>query len=127
MDNFKLLLCNTNSIDNAKEIAQKIIANNHAACVNIIPNVISIYEWEDKIETEQEFTMLIKTSLGKIKSIEKIIKQMHTYDHAALIPLPLRGALRRDAIYGVKSLSPSQVSTEKRAFFAIETYIRGKN
>ena len=56
-----IILCNTNSQENAELIAQTLVSEELCACVNIIPKIQSIYKWQGKIENDTEFLMLIKT------------------------------------------------------------------
>ncbi|MER3328076.1 MAG: divalent cation tolerance protein CutA, partial [Candidatus Kapaibacterium sp.] len=53
-NNFIILICNSPNIDNAKQIAHKLVKEKLAACVNLFPGVTSIYEWEGAIEEEEE-------------------------------------------------------------------------
>ncbi len=45
----------------ASELASKIVAGQLAACVNIIPGIQSVYSWQGKLETGQEFLLMVKT------------------------------------------------------------------
>jgi periplasmic divalent cation tolerance protein len=51
---FQLIMCTCPDISNAKLIAKHLIQEKLAACVNIIPNVISVYRWQDNIECDEE-------------------------------------------------------------------------
>lgn len=62
-----------------------IIKNGLAACVNIIPNVVSIYEWKDEIHEDQEVIVWIKTKKASVKHIEKKFKEYHPYEVPAFI------------------------------------------
>ena len=56
-----LILSNTNSIENAKLIANTLVKDKLAACVNIIPQIKSIYFWNNEITEDDEYLMVIKT------------------------------------------------------------------
>ena len=58
----------------AKEIAGGIVSNKLAACVNIIPGVTSVYEWEGKIENDSEVLMMIKTRSARIAELTEFVK-----------------------------------------------------
>lgn len=51
-----------------------------AACVNIIPGITSVYEWQGKIENDQEVLMMIKTRTSKVDSLAKFVTENHPYD-----------------------------------------------
>ena len=56
-----------------------------AACVNIIPGIISVYEWEDKIENDDEVLMMIKTRTSRVPELTEFVKKNHPYDVAEVI------------------------------------------
>ena len=60
--------------DKAKEIAGGLVSNKLAACVNIIPGVTSVYEWEGKIENDSEVLMMIKTRSARIAEMTEFVK-----------------------------------------------------
>jgi periplasmic divalent cation tolerance protein len=50
------------SMEEAKKIASNLVSNKLAACVNIIPQILSVYEWKGNIENGEEFLLMIKVS-----------------------------------------------------------------
>ena len=60
--------------DKAKEIAGGLVSNKLAACVNIVPGVTSVYEWEGKIENDSEVLMMIKTRTSRIEEMTEFVK-----------------------------------------------------
>lgn len=64
----------------AEKIARGIVEGRLAACVQILPPMRSIYRWEGKIESSDEFLLLIKTREEKFVAIEKFIAANHPYD-----------------------------------------------
>ena len=56
-----------------------------AACVNIVPGVTSVYEWEGKIENDDEVLMMIKTRTSTVQTVSKFIRENHPYDVAEVI------------------------------------------
>lgn len=83
--NLSIVLCNTSNIENSKSIANKLVEQKLAACVNIIPKIHSVYEWNGKIESEEESTMLIKTTSELIEKVEEMILKFHSYDTPEII------------------------------------------
>ena len=63
-----------------KDIAEKILKIKLAACVNLISNVDSIYEWNGKVVKEKEIIMLIKTIKNNETEIYNTIISMHNYE-----------------------------------------------
>lgn len=83
--NYCVINCTTGSKINALEISNYLIENKLAACVNIVPGVISVYKWEDKIVEGQEFLMIIKTKERLFKKVEKAIIERHEYSLPEII------------------------------------------
>ncbi|BBG65586.1 periplasmic divalent cation tolerance protein CutA [Hydrogenimonas sp.] len=75
-----LVLVTAPTADEAELIAQKLLKKRLAACVNIVPNLLSIYRWKGKVERDEECMMIIKTEKRVLKKLEKRIKKMHSYE-----------------------------------------------
>ena len=66
-----LIYSTTDSREEAITIGKQLVKNKLAACVNIIPNVESIYNWQNELQQDSEFLLIIKTD-AKFKMIFKI-------------------------------------------------------
>ena len=77
-----ILIVFTTVFDNseAEKLAQKIVENRLAACVQILPPMRSIYLWENEVRSDSENLILIKTLSEKFDELEKFIKANHSYD-----------------------------------------------
>lgn len=64
----------------AEEIAQKIVKARLAFCVNIIPNIHSVYTWKGKIEEGEEALIIVKTRSRLVSKAIQLIKKSHSYD-----------------------------------------------
>ena len=64
----------------AKHIAHQLVTQRLVACANIIPSVISIYEWEGKIEENTEVVMIAKAHTKTVDAAIAHIKSLHSYD-----------------------------------------------
>lgn len=73
----------------AKEIAHKLVTNKLAACVNILPQITSIYKWEDKVNEDHEAMMIIKTTAEKTEAVIKFVRENHPYSVAEVISMPI--------------------------------------
>lgn len=74
-----LMLTTVNSAEAADALAQVLVTERAAACVNIIPAVRSIYAWEGKVITDNEVKLLIKTSSRHAARARELIRQNHPY------------------------------------------------
>ena len=68
-----------------ESIAGGLVSAKLAACVNIIPGVTSVYEWEGKIEKDSELILKIKTRTSRIPELTEFIKSKHPYDVCEVI------------------------------------------
>lgn len=75
----KIALVSCPTLEKAKEIARLLVESRLAACVNILPNAVSIYRWENKTEEQTEVLMLIKTADKRVKELEAKIHELHPY------------------------------------------------
>lgn len=86
-----LVLCTVNDERNAKFIAKTLIEKNLAGCINILPNISSVYKWENNIVTDNEFLLLIKTQKVLYDELEKAIKSIHPYELPEIISFDITG------------------------------------
>ena len=84
-----IVLTTISTIKEAEDLAQKIIAEKLAACVQVLPEMKSFYVWEDKIQKESEHLLLIKTFPEKYKELEKFIQVNHSYDVPEIVALQM--------------------------------------
>jgi periplasmic divalent cation tolerance protein len=90
-----LLISTINKIEDARKLATHLVENHHVACVNLLPGIESIYWWENKVSSDAEILMLMKTEVSKVASVKKAIRELHSYDTPELIVLPIRGGMKR--------------------------------
>jgi len=77
---YYIFIVTVNKLDDGKKIAKILIENKLAACVNIIQNVISIYDWKGKIEEDSEHILLIKSTEEKSDLLIQKIQKIHSYE-----------------------------------------------
>ena len=80
MSDYRIALCTCADREKAQTIASTLVEKRLAACVNIIDNVTSVYLWQDKVETDQECQLVIKTTVDHIQSAWETVKSIHGYD-----------------------------------------------
>ncbi len=73
--------------DDAKRVGQALVADRLAACVNIIPGMTAIYEWEDTLQEAGETVMIIKSRAGLRERLLAEAKRLHPYETPALLVL----------------------------------------
>jgi periplasmic divalent cation tolerance protein len=77
------------SIVEAEEAGRAIVAQRLAACVNILPGMISHYWWEGKIDRGEEVVMIIKTRASLAEDVSRAVKAKHSYSTPAVLVLPV--------------------------------------
>lgn len=78
-------------LDDAKRVGDALVAARLAACVNIFPGMISIYEWQGARETAGEVAMIVKTRASLAEAVLAMTKRLHPYELPALLVLPTAG------------------------------------
>ena len=79
------------NIQDARKIANTLVEEQLVACVNIIPEIESIYTWQGKIEEENEIVLIAKTTDENVKKTIQRIKTLHPYELPDIIVLPIIG------------------------------------
>ena len=89
MTDKKLVFTTCASLDEARKLAHALVEQQLAACVNIIPQVESVYRWQGKTETAAEFFLLIKTTEGAFEQLRNTLIELHSYDVPECIKLAI--------------------------------------
>jgi len=75
----RIAICNTPP-GSATELAQTLVRENLAACVNIQGNIQSVYTWEGELCSEQESTLIIKVAADGVSALRERVLTLHPYD-----------------------------------------------
>jgi periplasmic divalent cation tolerance protein len=86
-----IILTTVSSKKEAELIGSKLINKELAACVNIIPNIKSIYRWEGKINKDSEYLLIIKTVKRAEEDVFENIRKLHSYNTPEMISIPITG------------------------------------
>lgn len=86
-----LVLTTAGSEAEAQKIANQLVERRLAACVNIVPRIQSVYRWEGKVETAEEFLLIIKTTKTRIQDVQAAIRELHSYDLPECIVISMEG------------------------------------
>jgi periplasmic divalent cation tolerance protein len=82
-----LVLSTASSEKEAVTIAQALVDQELAACVNIVPAIRSLYRWKGKIWNEVENMLFIKTTSAQLEELKKTIKELHSYELPEVLAL----------------------------------------
>ena len=75
----------------ARKVADLLLTNRKAACVNIVPKVDSSFWWQGKLDSSQESLLIIKTKASLLPEIIDLVKAAHSYTVPEIIALPIVG------------------------------------
>ncbi len=73
----------------AERIAQLLVEEKLAACVNVIPDITSLFQWQGKLDRENEILLLIKTTAASYSALETLVRQQHPYELPEIIAVPI--------------------------------------
>jgi periplasmic divalent cation tolerance protein len=80
MTNVRIVLTTTGTQEEARKIAHALVERRLAACVNLVPHLESVYRWQDKVESAQEWLLLIKTQADLFERVRDAVIELHSYD-----------------------------------------------
>ncbi len=75
----------------AHKIADQLLTNRKAACVNIVPRVESSFLWQGKLDSARESLLIIKTKASFLSAVVDLVKASHSYEVPEVIALPIVG------------------------------------
>jgi periplasmic divalent cation tolerance protein len=81
------------NVETARRIARDLVAENFAACANVIPKVESIYRWQGKLETGEEALAIFKLSASRYREFEIRLRSVHPYDVPEIISCKIDSGL----------------------------------
>lgn len=90
---YQIIFCTCPDKDTAEKIARLLVENNLAACVNIVPNITSVYRWQEQIEAADEVLLLIKARQDAYPLLESMIKTHHPYQLPEIIAVAIERGL----------------------------------
>lgn len=76
--------------DAAEMIASDLVNKGLAACVNIVPSIISIYRWKDSVEKSKESLLVVKSSVRRRAQLEARVLELHPYSCPEIITIPVQ-------------------------------------
>lgn len=93
MNPYIICLVTINDLEKAIEIAHILVEKKLTACINIIPEIRSVYTWKDQIYDEKERLMILKTRRDLFEELKEVIKQLHPYELPEIIALNIEQGL----------------------------------
>lgn len=77
------------SVEEATKIADTLVHAKLAACVQVLPEMQSIYLWKGEVERAREVLMIAKTTMNKFEALQSQLRAIHSYETPEIIALPI--------------------------------------
>jgi periplasmic divalent cation tolerance protein len=88
-----LVITNLPSRESAEKLAAQLVEGHLAACVNLLAPCRSTYRWQGKLQHDEEYPLLIKTTRDRYAALEKAIQAGHPYELPEIIAVPITTGL----------------------------------
>ena len=75
--------------DEARRIANELVDRQLAACVQILPEIESVYRWNGEVQHDKEILVLAKTTAAQFAELEKTVRGIHSYDTPEIVAVPM--------------------------------------
>jgi periplasmic divalent cation tolerance protein len=75
--------------EEAARLAEMLVAAHLAACVQILPEIQSIYRWQGNIEQQSEVLLIAKTIRSKFAELEREVRSLHSYETPEIVAVPV--------------------------------------
>ena len=85
---YRVVLSTAPTIDAAQYLAETLVTEGLAACVNLIPGVQSIYRWQGELCRDNEIYLVMKSDAVHLPALEKRLRELHPYQVPAFVALP---------------------------------------
>ena len=79
MTDKRMVLTSAGSEEAARKIARYLVEHRLAACVNIVPQVTSVYRWQGKVGEAREWILMVKTTAAAFGQVRQAIAELHSY------------------------------------------------
>jgi periplasmic divalent cation tolerance protein len=80
MTDKRIVFTTAGSEDEANKIARHLVERRMAACVNIVPQITSIYRWKENVEEAREWLLIVKTTAAAFEAVRDAIAELHSYE-----------------------------------------------
>jgi len=75
--------------EEATRLAEMLVGAHLAACVQILPEMESVYRWQGQIERQSEVLLIAKTTREKFEDLEREVRALHSYDTPEIVAVPI--------------------------------------
>ena len=84
-----MVVMTAGSREEAARLAEMLVGAHLAACVQIMPEMESVYRWQGRVHREPEVLLLAKTTVACFAELEREVRALHTYDTPEIVSIPI--------------------------------------
>jgi periplasmic divalent cation tolerance protein len=106
MTDKRIVLSTAGSQEEARAIARALVERRLAACVNIVSSLESVYRWQEKVDSAQEWLLIIKTTEAAFPKVRDAIAELHSYDLPECVMLAIEDGSTEYLKWIEKSVQP---------------------
>ncbi len=88
-DGYRVVLVTFGGMEEAKRVVRAAVEARHAACGNLLPGAVSVYEWEGSVREDEEVLAILKTTADKADALVRFVRAEHSYSEPEVIALPV--------------------------------------
>ena len=87
-DAIVVFMTSANALE-ARRIANELVERQLAACVQILPEIESVYRWNGEVQCETEILLVAKTTAAQFDDLERAVREIHSYDTPEIVAVPV--------------------------------------
>jgi periplasmic divalent cation tolerance protein len=91
-ESIRVALTTVGSLEEGRRMARALVERRLAACVNLVPNLTSIYRWRGAVEEAEEVLLVIKTTEAQLAALEAAVRELHSYEVPEFLALRVEAA-----------------------------------
>jgi periplasmic divalent cation tolerance protein len=108
MTDKRIVLTTAGSEEEANKIARHLVERRAAACVNIVPQITSIYRWKESVEEAREWLLIVKTTAAAFGEVRDAIAELHSYEVPECVCLTIEDGSSEYLDWIVESVSAEE-------------------
>jgi periplasmic divalent cation tolerance protein len=89
MSDVIVVFMTSGNADEARRIANELVERQLAACVQILPEIESVYRWKGEVQRATELLLLAKTTAALFDDLERVVREIHSYNTPEIVAVPM--------------------------------------
>jgi len=94
MSEYVVILVTAASAEQGRRMGRALVEERLAACANVIPGLISIFRWQERVQEEAEVLVVIKSRADLFPALERRVRELHDYEVPEILALPVEQGSR---------------------------------